>query len=164
MNPTVGGSSPPQVGTFSVSKLWHFHTNSCVESECCFPRTVNISSVNLTSNLYIYCIFITFITSEIIAITMYGLRRWTGFIHFYYIQTLCHGDIKSWKHTMTLSTRTAHTPKIVQWCVSFFHFCFTRDNVFSKPQFRTLLINDSSNVEISRCCVWKYTCPHKRMR
>ena len=55
MNPTVGGSSPPQVETFSVSKLWHFHKNtrSCVENECCCPRAVNISNVNFTSKISI---------------------------------------------------------------------------------------------------------------
>ena len=53
MNPKVGGSSPPQVETFSVSKT-HFHKNtrSCVENECCCPRTVNISNVNFTSNYF----------------------------------------------------------------------------------------------------------------
>ena len=48
------GMNPPQVQTFSVSKkLWHFHKNtrSCVENECCCPRTVNISIVNFTSKI-----------------------------------------------------------------------------------------------------------------
>ena len=33
MNPKIGGLSPSQVQTFSISKLWHFHKNirSCVE-------------------------------------------------------------------------------------------------------------------------------------
>ena len=53
MNPKIGGSSPSQVEIFSVSKLWHFHKNtrSCVENECCCPRTVNISNVNFTSKI-----------------------------------------------------------------------------------------------------------------
>ena len=51
MNPKVGGSSPPQVETFSVSKTLTFHKNirSCIENECCCARTVNISNVNFTS-------------------------------------------------------------------------------------------------------------------
>ena len=53
MNPKVGGSSPPQGETFSVSKLWHFHkkARSCVENECCRSRTVNNSNVSLTSKM-----------------------------------------------------------------------------------------------------------------
>ena len=52
LNPKVAGSSPSQVETFSVlKKLWHFHKNirSCVENECCCPRTLDISNVNFTS-------------------------------------------------------------------------------------------------------------------
>ena len=54
MNPKVGGSSPPQVEAFSVSKLWHFHKNTClcVENECCYPRTINISNANFTSKIF----------------------------------------------------------------------------------------------------------------
>ena len=39
----------------SFCLFWHFHKNirSCVENECCFPRTVNISSFNFTSNISI---------------------------------------------------------------------------------------------------------------
>ena len=50
MNPKVGGSSPSQIETFSVSKLWHFlkNTRSCVENEWCCLRTVNISNVSFT--------------------------------------------------------------------------------------------------------------------
>ena len=35
---------------FLSQKLWHFHKNtrSCVENECCCPRTVNISNVKFT--------------------------------------------------------------------------------------------------------------------
>ena len=55
MNPMVGGSSPLQVETFSVSKHCHFHKNirSCDENECFCPRTVNISNVNFTSQISI---------------------------------------------------------------------------------------------------------------
>ena len=54
MNPKVGGSSPSLVETFSVSKIWHFHKNtrSCVENECCCPRTVIVSNVNFTSEIH----------------------------------------------------------------------------------------------------------------
>ena len=40
---------------FCLKKLWHFHKNirSCVENECCCPRTVNSSNVNFTSNIFI---------------------------------------------------------------------------------------------------------------
>ena len=36
---------------FRSQKLWHFHKNirSCVENECCCPRTVNCSNDNFTS-------------------------------------------------------------------------------------------------------------------
>ena len=51
MNPKVGGSSHPQVVTFSVSKT--LNIRSCVENECCCPCTVNISNVNFNSK-YIY--------------------------------------------------------------------------------------------------------------
>ena len=38
--------------------IWfrHFHKNihSWVENECCFPRTVNIPNINLTTNIYTY--------------------------------------------------------------------------------------------------------------
>ena len=42
---------------FLSQKLWHFHknTSSCVENECCCPRTVNISNVNFTSKTYQGC-------------------------------------------------------------------------------------------------------------
>ena len=35
---------------FLSQKFWHFHKNtrSCVENECCCPRTVNISNVKFT--------------------------------------------------------------------------------------------------------------------
>ena len=35
---------------FLSQKLWHFYKNnrSCVENECCCPRTVNISNINFT--------------------------------------------------------------------------------------------------------------------
>ena len=38
---------------FTHPALWHFHKNtrSCVENECCCPRTVNISNVNFTSRI-----------------------------------------------------------------------------------------------------------------
>ena len=58
VNPKVGGLSPPQVETFSVSKkLWHFQKNihSCVENECCCLHTVNISNVNFTSKIFDKC-------------------------------------------------------------------------------------------------------------
>ena len=40
---------------FLPQNLWHFHKNtrSCVENECCCPRTVNISNVNVTSKISI---------------------------------------------------------------------------------------------------------------
>ena len=40
---------------FLSQKLWHFpkNTRSCVENECCCPRTVNISNVNFTSKISI---------------------------------------------------------------------------------------------------------------
>ena len=43
------------VGVPLRSRLWHFpkNTHSCVENECCCPRTVNISSVNLLKK-YLY--------------------------------------------------------------------------------------------------------------
>ena len=46
----LGGSSPPQVETFSVSKALTLSQEQllCVENECCGPRTVNISNVNFT--------------------------------------------------------------------------------------------------------------------
>ena len=55
MNPKVGGSSPPQGETFSVSKTLTLSQKhcSCVENECCCPGTVNISNVNFASK-YIY--------------------------------------------------------------------------------------------------------------
>ena len=35
---------------FLSLKRWHFHKNtrSCVENECCYPRTISISNVNFT--------------------------------------------------------------------------------------------------------------------
>ena len=38
---------------FLSQNRWHFHKNtrSCVENECCCPRTVNISNVNFTSKI-----------------------------------------------------------------------------------------------------------------
>ena len=50
MNPRNGRSSPPQVETFLSQKLWRFHKNtrSCVENECCCPRTGDISNVDFT--------------------------------------------------------------------------------------------------------------------
>ena len=44
--PNFNGHTP-QVETFSVSKLCHFHKNVCssVAHECCCPRTVNILNV-----------------------------------------------------------------------------------------------------------------------
>ena len=41
---------------FLSQKLWQFHKNtrSCVENECCCPRTVNISNVNFTSKISIH--------------------------------------------------------------------------------------------------------------
>ena len=49
-------------------KLWHFHKNtrSCVENQCCCPRTVNISNVNFTSKyiLHIYVVFTTYSMHE----------------------------------------------------------------------------------------------------
>ena len=49
MNPKVGGSSPLRSRHFLSQKRRHFHKNtrSCVENECCCPRAVNISTVNL---------------------------------------------------------------------------------------------------------------------
>ena len=51
----AGGSSPPQVETFSVSKTLTLSKNTrwCVEYECCCPRTVNISNVSFTSKISI---------------------------------------------------------------------------------------------------------------
>ena len=50
MNPKIGGSSPLQFETFSVSKALTLHKNirSCVENECCCLHTVSISNVNFT--------------------------------------------------------------------------------------------------------------------
>ena len=50
MNPKVGGSIPLRSRHFLSQKLWHFHKSirSCVENECCSPRTVNSSNVNFT--------------------------------------------------------------------------------------------------------------------
>ena len=46
----LGGSSTPQVETFSVSKtLTLSREQPCVEFEYCSPHTVNISNVNFTS-------------------------------------------------------------------------------------------------------------------
>ena len=57
MNTKVGCPSPYQVETFfSVSKTSkHLHKSirSCVENECCFPGTINISNVNFTSQISI---------------------------------------------------------------------------------------------------------------
>ena len=55
MNPKVGGSSPAQVETFLSKKTWNFHKNirSCVENECCCPRTINSSNFNFTSKISI---------------------------------------------------------------------------------------------------------------
>ena len=54
-NPKVGGSSPPQVETFFSQRHLHSHksTRSCVNNECCCPRTVNISNINFTSKISI---------------------------------------------------------------------------------------------------------------
>ena len=55
MDPKGGGSNPPQVETFSVSKILTLCKNirSYVENECCCPRTVNISNVNfILKNIY----------------------------------------------------------------------------------------------------------------
>ena len=55
MNPKIGGSSPPQVETFSDSKTWTFsQEHPFVCRKCCFPRTVNISNVKFTSKQKIY--------------------------------------------------------------------------------------------------------------
>ena len=54
INRKIGGSSSPKVEIFSVLKIWHVHKNiwSCVENECCCPRTVNIPNVNFTFRIY----------------------------------------------------------------------------------------------------------------
>ena len=45
MNPKVGVRFPLRSKHFLSQKLWHFHKNirSCIENECCCPRTVNNS-------------------------------------------------------------------------------------------------------------------------
>ena len=51
----LGFRVPLRSRHFLSQKPWHFHNNirSCVENDCCCPRTVNISSVNfiLKNNL-----------------------------------------------------------------------------------------------------------------
>ena len=51
---------------FLSQKLWHFHKNiiSCVENECCCPRTINISHVNITSKICHGTIVINHIIQE----------------------------------------------------------------------------------------------------
>ena len=51
---TWGFESPTVRGIF-CPKNFHFHKNirSCVENESCCPRTVIISNINFTSNIYI---------------------------------------------------------------------------------------------------------------
>ena len=54
MNPKVVGVRVPfRSRHFLSQKLWHFHKNtrSCVENECCWPRTVNVSNVIFTSKI-----------------------------------------------------------------------------------------------------------------
>ena len=55
INPKVVVRVPLRWRPFLSQKLRHFHENirSCVENECCFPRTVNISNINFTSK-YLY--------------------------------------------------------------------------------------------------------------
>ena len=52
MNPKVGGY-PLRSRYFLSKKVWHFHKTirSCVENDCCCPRTVNICNVNSTSKI-----------------------------------------------------------------------------------------------------------------
>ena len=54
MNPKVGDSSPPQVETFCLLNLRHFHENihSWVENKCCCPCTVDISNVTYKTASY----------------------------------------------------------------------------------------------------------------
>ena len=51
----LGVPVPLRSRHFLSQKLWLFHKNihSCVENECCFPCTVNISNVSFTSNIYL---------------------------------------------------------------------------------------------------------------
>ena len=49
----LGVRVPLRSRHFLSQKRWHFRKNirSCVENECCCPRTVNSSNVNFTSNM-----------------------------------------------------------------------------------------------------------------
>ena len=55
INPKVGGSSTPQVETFSVSKpsTRSQEHRSCVANQCCCPGIVNTSNVNFTTKISI---------------------------------------------------------------------------------------------------------------
>ena len=58
MNPKIGVRVPLRSRHFLSQKLWHFHKDirSCVENECCCPRTVNMSNVDFTSKYTIIII------------------------------------------------------------------------------------------------------------
>ena len=49
----LGVRVPLRSRHFLSQKLWRFHKNicSCVERECCYPRTINISNVNFASEI-----------------------------------------------------------------------------------------------------------------
>ena len=56
MNPKVGVRDALRSRHILSQQLWHFHKNIrlCVENKCCCWRTVNISNVNITSNIHSY--------------------------------------------------------------------------------------------------------------
>ena len=53
MSPMVVVRVPLRSRHFLSQKFWRFpkNTQSCVENECCCPRTVNMSNVNFTSKI-----------------------------------------------------------------------------------------------------------------
>ena len=57
MSPKVGGFESPSGRDNFCLKNWHFHKNSrsCVENECCCPRTViYLKTTHTHTNIYIY--------------------------------------------------------------------------------------------------------------
>ena len=54
MNPKVGGWSPPQVETFSVSKSLTLSQEDPFENECRYPHTIDFSNAYFISYIYIY--------------------------------------------------------------------------------------------------------------
>ena len=72
---------------FLSKKFWHFHKNirSCVENQCYFPRTVNISNVNITlKNLFILSAYIPtpllFLSVLHVSLPQTGYKKpWTSY-------------------------------------------------------------------------------------